>query len=122
MKKTTFKDAQNAFKIPKNIKQIVPCCFTRNFVQTVIFHQDVKIIDTGDFHQCVKLNKIEFPQNSKLRTIGYLAFDLNNSEFRSISIPSSVTKIYSNAFSQCKGLTKVEILPDSKLQSVGNFT
>lgn len=85
-------------------------------ITTAIIPPFIEIINPNVFE--VKLTKVEFSPDSKLRIIEKNAFAYTSIE--SISIPSHVTKINENAFSNCNHLKNVEIPPDSELTYIGN--
>lgn len=59
---------------------------------------------------------VEFAANSELQIIEDRSFEF--SQITSITIPSSVTKIYESAFSSCGKLVQVEFQPNSKLRTI----
>lgn len=73
----------------------------------------IKRIGPHSFNKCVKLQKVQFEQDSQLVTIEKAAF--YHSSLKNILIPSQVTKIGELAFSCCKKLTRIVFQDDSEL-------
>ena len=70
------------------------------------------------FYGCEKLTSINLEDCSSLKTIGNNAFE-NCKALLSVTLPSSVTTIGSNAFA-FSGLTTITIPTDSILETIGN--
>lgn len=77
----------------------------------------IKHISSCAFHSCSKLNKIEFPNDSKLESIGEESFYC--SSLKQITIPSHVNRIGDSAFYSSKNLQKIEFAEKSNLKSIG---
>ena len=73
-------------------------------------------ISSNAFSNCTNLSSVTIQKDSKLKTIGYSAFQ--NTGLTSINIPSSITYINSYAFSYCVNLSYVIISQNSKLETI----
>ncbi|KAK8881248.1 hypothetical protein M9Y10_003982 [Tritrichomonas musculus] len=65
--------------------------------------------------KCIKT--VQFPLDSKLKTIGKRAFYL--SQIESISIPVNLQEIHEESFSNCRYLHEIRILTNSNLKFIG---
>lgn len=85
-------------------------------IEEVVIPSNIKYIKSYAFWNCRKLQKVEFSNDSKLISIGKLAFKFT--AFESITIPSHVRTIKNNAFSNCN-LKSIHFQPNSELYSIG---
>ena len=77
-----------------------------NNVTSVTIGSGVTSIGNYAFSGCSNLKTISFSENSKLESIGMLAF-YGCGSLTSITIPSRVTSIGQRAFGDCTGLTEI---------------
>ena len=83
----------------------------------------LEIIGEMAFLTCKSLNRVDFPQNGVLKTIGEGAFstgDVNGATFEKLYIPASVETIGNRAFGKCSKLETVTFAPESKLKEIGS--
>ena len=87
-------------------------------VTSVTIGNNVTNIGSDAFYNCSSLTGVTFGENSKLESIGYLAF-ADCSSLTSITIPDSVTSIGEDAFYNCSSLTSFNFGENSQLESIG---
>ena len=81
----------------------------------------LEIIGEMAFLTCKSLNRVDFPQNGVLKTIGEGAFstgDRTGATFTELCIPASVETIGYRAFGKCSKLETVTFAPGSKLKEI----
>lgn len=84
-------------------------------ITTAIVPASIKYISPSAFYGCSSLEKVEFPNDSKLCSIGDEAFSF--SEIKEIMIPPHATQIGEHALSFCQNLKKVEFSEDSEIRA-----
>ncbi|KAK8899150.1 hypothetical protein M9Y10_001452 [Tritrichomonas musculus] len=85
-------------------------------IETVFIPTSIKNISSFSFEQCKKLKKIEFSENSQIKTIQKYAFSMTSIE--KICFPKSLEVIEDGAFFFCANLKEIEFSKDSKLVSI----
>ena len=85
-------------------------------IEKVIVPSYIKRISSSCFADCCSLESIEFSNDSKIESIGSLAF--YRCPIRSFVIPSSVVDLGEGILSDCKRLKFVEFQSNSKLCSI----
>lgn len=93
--------------------------FSVRDITSAIIPNYVEIIGSFAFHNCKKLQQINFFKKSNLRIIDNYAF--NNTMIKSISIPPLVTRIGNRAFADCHDLKIVDIPENSELQTIEEY-
>lgn len=93
--------------------------FARRDIEIALIPSSVKKIGSYSFSNCSKLQKVIFPKDTELASIGSFAFAYSSLE--SITIPSTVSFIGESLFTGCKRLKTVEISEDSKLNSFNKY-
>ena len=81
----------------------------------------LEIIGEMAFLTCKSLNRVDFPQNGRLKTIGEGAFstgDRTGATFTELCIPASVETIGNRAFGKCSKLETVTFAPGSELKEI----
>lgn len=100
---------EGAFEIPQEVRCIGPEAFCMcNKLTSVKFPTCLSKISTGAFGGCVNLEKIEFAEDSHLRTIELEAF-LGCKSLGSIQLPDSLLVIEDAAFSGCEKMEKAVV-------------
>lgn len=166
-----FQSAQNitSLAIPAGVEQInMEACRSMTNLESLVFEEPSKIQDIGSdafracsklknvtlpstltslkniFYQCSKLETINIPNGSKLKTIENSAFvtntDLKNFNFLgscelqsiggnafanlqklvTFKFPKSVTDIRTNAFSGCSSMATIDFDPDADILKIGS--
>lgn len=90
--------------------------FCNRDVKTAKIPNFIEIIGPYAFEQCFDLQKVEIPNDSKLRKICKNSFSFSSIE--QIFIPPHITFIGERAFFSCFQLRQVEILENSELQII----
>ncbi len=85
-------------------------------LKTVIFKNDVNIIDDYAFSSCLELENVIF--EGEVREIGNCAFAYCPS-LKSITLPDGLTVLGSNVFQLCDNLTKISISSGALLEELG---
>ena len=106
--------------IPDSVKEIGSYAFAFLKAASITIPSSVEALGNNAFFFCKSLASIEFAENSKLRTIGYNAFQSCES-LESITIPASVKSIGDSAFNQCYALKNVNFDENSQLETLGNY-
>ena len=106
---------EGAFVIPEEVRCIGSEAFCMCSKLTAIkFPTWLSKISTGAFGGCVNLEKIEFAEDSYLRTIEIEAF-LGCKSLASIQLPDSVLVIEDAAFSGCEKMEKAVVSHHCKM-------
>lgn len=105
--------------IPTQIETIAAGAFRDNTsIVDVIINSNTTKIEQNAFYGCSNLKNITFGQNSKLISIGFMAF-ARCGTLREINLPSSLVKIDDFAFFAASQLNKIE-LPEN-LEYIGKY-
>ena len=86
--------------------------FSQTDITDVFIPKSITSIGKTAFYKCTALNKVDFEENSELKTIWGSAFSYCSS-LDSIIIPKEVTGVKSYAFSGCSSLTSVTFLAET---------
>ncbi len=81
---------------------------------------NTEVISHYAFHDCNKLTRVSFSTDSKLKTIGYAAFE-NCSSLKNIEFPENVETIGSNGFNGCSSLVSLDVPPKINIIESGTF-
>ena len=103
--------------IPSFIKFISPHAFDQSSLKKVVISSHVVKIGKYAFHNCNKLQCVEFSGDSKLRIIDSLSF--SGASIEAISLPKKVEQICDNAFYGCRKLRRIDIPQNSELKIIG---
>lgn len=82
----------------------------RGSASNVTIDSDVKVIGTRAFEENIKLTKLSFSENSKVKNIGHEAF-INCSSLVDIVLPKGIETIGKRAFKNCTALETI-IIPE----------
>ena len=85
--------------------------FSQIGITYVFIPKSITSIGTNAFYGCTALAKVDFEENSKLKTIWGSAFS-SCSSLKSIIIPKEVTGVKNHVFSGCDSLTSVTFLAE----------
>lgn len=97
--------ASGSVTVPSNVKCIAPGAFKYNESLTAItITGNVKEIRNNVFQDCTNLKTVTLEEGVEL--IGGVAF--SNTIITSINLPSTITKLESNAFNNCPKLTSIK--------------
>ena len=108
---------EGAFVIPEEVHCIGPEAFCMCSKLTAIkFPTWLSKISTGAFGGCVNLEKIEFAEDSHLKTIEIEAF-LGCKSLASIQLPDSLLVIEDSAFSGCEKMEKAVVPHHCKMHT-----
>lgn len=77
-------------------------------LEEVSFNENVKLIPTHTFENCINLKNINFSNNNNIETISARAFS-GCSSLKNVIIPEGVTLIDTNAFSNCTNLENITL-------------
>lgn len=80
----------------------------------VTMHSKVTSIDYNAFENCISLKEIKLP--SGLKSLGGQCF--LSSGLESISIPNTVSELYSGVFQNCKSLNSVKFTTNSSVKDI----
>ena len=92
--------------------------FCSTSIEQVDFPSTLEEIDIGVFSSCESLQSIYFPKNSKLKKIGYGAFN-GCKTLTQIDFPASLEEIGKSVFNRCKYLHTIIFPKDSELRKIG---
>lgn len=92
--------------------------FAIRCIEIAIIPSFIEIIGKYAFQYCSKLQRIEIPNDSKLRIIDDCSFE--KCPIESIDIPSCLTKIGKCAFYECEKLQQINIPKNSELKEIGS--
>lgn len=95
-----------SLELPSSVVSILSSAFSNcGFITSITFPDALMIIAEAAFFNCVSLAKVTF--GNGLKEIGRYAF--NYCPLQTISVPSSVVSIDSNAFNSCDQLSSIEV-------------
>ena len=121
------RSAVREFTIPSSVDSICACAFCDAKITKVIFNDNLKYIGQSSFRSCNSLSgTLTIPDGvtvieyDAFAYCGYSAIHLPanltalesgiiNGSMTSVSIPSSVTRIGTNAFWNCSGISTIEL-------------
>ena len=107
--------------IPKNLKRINNEKFKKTYLTSIQIPSEITSIDNYCFHGMEQLKYILFSENAKINRIGYSCFS-NCIKLKSITIPNSITKLYSCCFYNCYSLTSIYLSTQLKTIEISCFS
>lgn len=104
-----FSDNPNLEEInlPDSLEQIGTGAFANTGLTQITIPPNLITIGNTAFSRCTKLSKIQFANNSKLKTIGRYAFQFTG--LIEVELPSSLENLQGGAFQMCENLTSIFI-------------
>ena len=78
--------------------------YGNDYVKKLKISANIEVIGPWAVSGCDNLVKVEFAENSKLHTLGRMAFN-HSTSIKSISLPKGVTSLPEYAFSHCESLS-----------------
>lgn len=101
---------RKSFQFPSSVTKIDPYTFSNcSQLDSVVFHDNLKVINERAFFDCIGLTSLSIP--SSIKVIEDYAFE-GCWKLDSVKIPSSVLHVGVGAFSNCFRLSSIN-LPDS---------
>lgn len=112
-----FNTTLKSIVIPDNVTKLGEAAFYYcSSLQSVTLSKNIEAIESWTFYECTNLKTVNFPEGTKVKSIGYEAF--YNSGIESINLPTTLTKIGEEAF--C-GSSLKEITLGTTITSIGKY-
>ena len=104
--------AIESIAIPAGVTTMAAAFKNCEQLKSFTFPSNLTSVANSTFYGCISLEKVIFPENSKIKTIDYLSF-VGCMSLKEIDIPATVEEIKHSAFRYCTSLEKVNFLVDS---------
>ncbi|MFW5838544.1 MAG: leucine-rich repeat domain-containing protein [Bacillota bacterium] len=99
-------------ELPKSITKISRTALQNNpYIRKISFNENLQVIDAYAFQNCISLETLYFPRDTKIRIIPKHAFD-GCQALKHISLPSSLVSIQAYAFKDCTEIKTLTIPVD----------